>query len=447
LMGVVLAIVAIATGQGSSPAFSFGIGTAILVGGLGLFAWWCRVPGRRLSITTGHAATILMAGRNCSRNPGRSILSVVLIACACFVIVTVAASRQEADAGGGGLQTGAGGYTLVGESEVALHQDLNSAQGRSDLGILASAGQTLEGSVVTSFRLVPGDDASCLNLYQALRPRLLGVPTSQVERGGFRFSQTASSVSNPWRLLDRQPEPGVIPAIGDENSVRWILHLGLGQDLVIRDAFGEPLRLRFVALLSSSLFGSEVLISESELLAHFPSRSGQSFFLIETPPDREEAVARLLEESLAPQGFDVTRVEDRIAGYRVVANTYLSTFGLLGGLGTLLGTIGLGVVVVFNIIERRAELAAMRAFGFARARLVILVIAENAFLLLVGMMTGTFAAASAVFPRLAGQSGALPWLTLLSTLATVFVTGMMSTVVAVRSALAAPLIPVLREER
>ena len=447
LAGAALAIFATATDRSSSPALSFGIGAAMLAGGLGLFGYWCRVPGRRLMITAGRSAMILMAGRNCSRNPGRSILSVTLIACACFVIVTVAASRHAGEPDGGGRQTGAGGYTLVGESEIALHQDLNSEKGRFDLGMPASARDTLAGSMVTPFRLVPGDDASCLNLYQALRPRLLGVPPSQVERGGFRFSQVASSISNPWKLLEMHPEPGVIPAIGDENSVRWILHLGLGQDLVVRDELGEPLRLRFVGLLSSSLFGSEILIPETELISHFPSRSGHSFFLIETPAGAQESVSRLLEESLSPQGFDVSRVMDRIASYRVVENTYLSTFGVLGGLGLLLGTIGLGIVVVFNIIERRAELAAMRAFGFARFRLALLVVAENAFLLFVGMTIGSFAAACAVIPRLAGGGSDLAWAPLIATLAAVFLTGMVSTFIAVKAALAAPLIPVLKAER
>jgi len=44
-----------------------------------------------------------------------------------------------------------------------------------------------------------------------------------------------------------------------------------------------------------------------------------------------------------------------------VQNTYLNTFQVLGALGLLLGSAGLGVVVLRNVLERRAELAAMLA--------------------------------------------------------------------------------------
>ncbi len=60
---------------------------------------------------------------------------------------------------------------------------------------------------VVAFRVQAGDDASCLNLYQPLRPRLLGVPAGFIDgqRGGFRFAATTarseSERSNPWTLL------------------------------------------------------------------------------------------------------------------------------------------------------------------------------------------------------------------------------------------------------
>ena len=46
-----------------------------------------------------------------------------------------------------------------------------------------------------------------------------------------------------------------------------------------------------------------------------------------------------------------------------------SIFQLLGGLGLLLGSVGLGVVVLRNVLERRGELAILRAVGFRRRSL------------------------------------------------------------------------------
>ena len=50
----------------------------------------------------------------------------------------------------------------------------------------------------------------------------------------------------------------------------------------------------------------------------------------------------------------------RLAAFQEVQNTYLSIFQLLGGLGLLLGTVGLGMVVLRNALERRSELAELR---------------------------------------------------------------------------------------
>ena len=57
-------------------------------------------------------------------------------------------------------------------------------------------------------------------------------------------------------------------------------------------------------------------------------------------------VTTLLETDLADAGFDAERVADRLANFLSVQNTYLSTFQTLGGLGLLLGTVGLGVVMM-----------------------------------------------------------------------------------------------------
>ena len=125
-------------------------------------------------------------------------------------------------------------------------------------------------------------------------------------------------------------------------------------------------------------------------------------------------------------------------------DTYLSTFQALGGFGLLLGTLGLGVALLRSLIERRGELATLRAFGFRRSRIAGMVVAENGFLLLLGVAVGTVSGLLAVAPRLDGPS---PWAPLLATILAVLAVGLLSCAAAVRSALKAPLLPVLKEER
>jgi ABC-type lipoprotein release transport system permease subunit len=438
---------ALATGSASSPGLAFGTGALLLISGLSFFALWCRRP-RHLRFTGRSAASLAaMAARNSAWNPGRSLLSVSLIAAACFVIIAVAAQHHDPRDEAGGLETGGGGYTLVAETDIPLYQDLEQESGRAELGFQPGAADTLRDVTIMPFRLLPGDDASCLNLYRPGRPRILGAPPQQVRRGGFRFLRLAEPADDPWTLLDREIAPGVVPAFGDANSVQWILHLGLGQDLILRDDHGREVTLRLVGLFGSSLLQSEIVIAEQFFVRHFPSRSGYSYFLIDAPAERAAAVRQELESTLRPFGFDATGVGDKLAAYHVVQNTYLSTFQTLGGLGLLLGTLGLGVVLVRNIIERRGELATLRAFGFRRSRLAALVLAENAFVLLLGVALGGGSALVAVAPHLLQVGARFPWLSLAATIGAVVPFGMLASLAAVRLTLQAPLLPALKAER
>ena len=87
--------------------------------------------------------------------------------------------------------------------------------------------------------------------------------------------------------------------------------------------------------------------------------------MIDTPPERAESVAKGLAKALSDQGFEAQSAAARLAEYNAVANTYLATFQALGAFGVILGSLGLGIVVLRNMLERRSELAMLRALGFS----------------------------------------------------------------------------------
>lgn len=445
VLGLGLVATAATTGGASSAGLFFGAGSLFLVSGLAFFALWCRRARHRRPVRPGRGVLAALAARNSALSPGRSQLSAAMVACACFVIVAAAANRHDYVEKPTDRSSGAGGYTLMARSDIPLYHSLATRDGRFELGLTGD--DALLGRVeVTPFRLLPGDDASCLNLYRPKRPRILGVPEQQIERGGFTFSATADGGANPWDLLHREMEPGVLPAFGDANSVQWILHLGLGKDLVLEDEAGEEIRLRLVGLFQKSIFQSDLLIAEEAFLAHFPSRGGSRVFLIDTGEADPRAVSEALESGLAAFGFDVTPTAELLAAFEQVQNTYISTFVALGGLGLLLGTLGLGVIMVRNVLERRGELATLRAFGFRKPRLARMVLAENAFLLLLGVGLGGGSALVAVAPHLFATGAAIPWASLGITLAAVLGVGLLSSVAAVRQVLRTPLLPALKAE-
>ena len=137
----------------------------------------------------------------------------------------------------------------------------------------------------------------------------------------------------------------------------------------------------------------------------------------------------------------------RLARFLAVQNTYLSTFQSLGGLGLLLGTLGLAAVELRNVVERRGELALLRAAGFRRRTLAGLLLMENAVLLLAGLGCGVLSALVAVLPHLISGVASIPWNSLAVTLALVLAVGVIAGLAAAGRVLRAPLLAALREEK
>jgi ABC-type antimicrobial peptide transport system permease subunit len=155
-------------------------------------------------------------------------------------------------------------------------------------------------------------------------------------------------------------------------------------------------------------------------------------------------VSATLESTLADFGFDAVAAREQLAAFLAVQNTYLSTFQSLGALGLLLGTIGLAAVQLRSVLERRGELALLRAAGFRHSRLTRMIISENAVLLLGGLGVGCVAAIIALIPQWVPRDAAVPWLTLAALLATIAAVGLLAGWLATRSALRAPILPALR---
>lgn len=402
------------------PILDFIIFTSSVIGiGWDAFSRWLksqRIPKQ--------FNRIRFALKNAARQPSRSKTCVTTISLACCIIVAVGANRHDAPP-----ETE---YAFVAESALPLHHSLNTPDGKFELGFSEKDTELLSESEIFPFRVLPGEDVSCLNLYQPQKPQILGAPATMLDE-------------SPWnhtRVV--QPEGGRAPAIGDINSLRWILHHNPDDDFIVQDEFGKPLRLELETI-ENSLFQSQLILSEANFTKYFPSQSGYQFFLIKTPPELREETAQVLEKTLGDYGFDLTSASERLASYRAVENTYISTFQSLGGLGVLLGTFGLALILFRNIIERRGELATLRAFGFRRQLLSRMLFLESCFLLAVGMFIGIVAGLVAILGS-QGHLPSFPWVSLTITLLFIFGFGIIANAIAVAVALRSPLLSTLKSE-
>lgn len=383
--------------------------------------------------------------RSAAHRPGRSVLTAALIASATFLIVAIGAFRHDANALSLERSSGSGGYAALGESLLPIHHDPNVAEGRESLNLSGPEAQALEGVRIERLRLRPGEDASCLNLYVPRSPRILGAPRVFREAGRFGFAASLRS-GDPWLLLDRPEADATIPAIGDQNSIQYVLKKKLG-DVIEIDTPGQGrARLKLVAALSNSIFQSELIVGESDFLRLFPEESGYRVFLLDTPPEKAAAASAFLEARLSDSGLDLQPSAERLQRFARVENTYLATFQLLGALGLLLGTVGLASVILRNAVERRRELALLRAVGFEPRHLRRLLLSENARLLAVGLSIGGFSAAVATLPQALARGAAVPFGSILGLLLVVAALGLVVSGWAVRTVTRDEIVPALRDE-
>ena len=265
------------------------------------------------------------------------------------------------------------------------------------------------------------------------------------------MAESDAERANPWLLLSRQFDDGAVPVVADATSMQYVLHVGVGDTFSIDTGGERPLVLRFVGALqrqraagrardvggrsSSGSFRSSRAIVCSSSTRRPCASLGDA-----------RALAGLVERELQPFGVDATVTSERLAAFHRVENTYLSTFQALGGLGLLLGTIGLAAVMFRNVLERRRELALLRAVGYNTRRMTIMIVAEAALLLGAGLAAGTGCAAIAIAPAWLGRGGSAARCGLVLLLAAVVVAGLVSSAIATRAALGGRILEALRAE-
>lgn len=414
----------------------FSSGALFLISGIALAKMLLR---SRFTLGSNFNLTAF-ALRNCSRRSKRSLSTMALLASGTFLIVAIGVNKLDSTHDALLRSSGTGGFALMGESSLPVVQDLNSKTGKDFFGL-----GELPGVEFVPMRVRDGDDASCLNLNRAQTPRLLGVdPALLQSRNAFTFVQTLVKTNNPWLLLKGSGED--VPAILDSDSALWALGKKVGDTLDYTDGRGRSFKVKLVGTIASSVLQGSLLIDEAAFVMRYPEESGHRFFLIDAPKNSAAQVSSALTRGLEDRGLEVISTVQRLDALNAVQNTYLDTFQVLGGLGLLLGTAGLGAVVLRNLLERRTEWAILRASGFKPATLVRLAVLEHGILLTTGLALGMATALIAILPVLISSHSQTSWNTITWTLILVYAGGFLWTWLAARSAMAGNPIDALRRE-
>ncbi len=434
--GAIFIVAAALRGDGAVEAF-FGAGALLLAAVFG----YGRYALVRLAAfgEAGRLSVPSLALRNVGRRPGRSLAVAGLLAAGSFMVLAVASMQEDFSARASERTAGTGGFALYGQLTLGVTRDAIKAE----LG----SKSVLEGVEIVPLKRFDGDDASCFNLNRARTPNLLGVDAGTLARlGAFAGPQT-------WALLDQPLADGAIPALaGDADTALWGLKRraegGAGDDIEYRDEQGRAFTVRLVGKLPMrlSVFQGAILVSERAFSGRFPSEEGYRALLVDAPGDRAGAVAERLTIAFERLGLDLEPATGRLAAFGSVQLAYLRMFLALGGLGLLIGSAGMGIVVLRNVFERREELAALRALGFDRAAVRRLVRIEHLLLLASGLAGGLASASAAMLPSLRSPGVQVPWAGLAGLTAALAILGTSWVLLAVAWAARGSLLEGLRDE-
>jgi hypothetical protein len=338
---------------------------------------------------------VRMGVRNAARRPGRSLAIVTLFAAVLFLLATLAV-HQHSDESSSERTSGTGGFALLGRTALPLYHSLASPESREELGLT-------EGDLgsAPSSRRARGRRRFLLELAAPEHPRLLGVdPRELAERGAFQVRRArVAATLLPWLLLGGRGTtdfPRRRP--GDD---RWQLHRAVGDESTTdeRDqTFRVPGRgaLRFRSA-RQFVVSREAPRASAERLARVPPRRRGS----RSARGEPTAVKKLSDVGL---GSEPTTT--RLATLRAVQTP--PGVQVLSALGLVLGSLGLGLLVLRNGLERRGEYALLQVLGYERRALFTSIASEHLWLFAAGALSGTLAALATVLPSIVSRGIGTP---------------------------------------
>lgn len=370
IIGTLMVLGAVAIGLTAGPQGAF------FLGGFGLLFIGLRIFRKQLSKihSLAELSGSALAKVNLSRRAARSLTVVGVLAAGAFLVLSVTAFRKNGGTNWQEKTSGAGGYAWWVETTNPVNRPADAE------GEVAWFG--LSEKDVVPFRIGAGDNVDCFNLNSSAQPRLLAVNPSRLS--------DCFHTSHAWSDLS---EAGDIPAFVDETTMMWVLKKKIGDSLTYQDEWGNDFSVRIAGVVKDSIFQGSLIIGESVFLKKFPSAGGYSLFLVSDQDAKET-----LQQATADLGGKVTATQDRLAAFHEVENTYIAIFHVLGGLGIILGSIGVGIVTARNLIERRSEFALLKTLGLARIQRSQIVMQEAHTLILWGLGIGLLSSMLAVLP-------------------------------------------------
>ncbi len=154
---------------------------------------------------------------------------------------------------------------------------------------------------------------------------------------------------------------------------------------------GEPVPVTIIGLIDqtvSSLYG--LYASRATIDPIYPRMAETSYFIAAKDADRADAIAKEVEAALLPNGVQAVSIRDELEEGQGIFQGVLYLIQGFMGLGLIVGIAAIGVIAYRSVVERRQHIGMLRALGFQRSMVSLSFLIETAFVVLLGLISGTF---------------------------------------------------------
>ncbi len=323
---------------------------------------------------------------------GRTGLTVGIFALIVFTIVVMAAVQSLI---GSSIRTftaeASGGYDIFGVSNPDAPILNGTGQPTTFSARLANA--TVAADLASHEELLfgrgtvdpPNGDEAFYELY--------GFDADFAERNGFSlYIRDAGYASDrdAWRAVQRDENLTIIDRsvqTVDFGANNGIFRLDVGDEVVVGNQTGANRTVRIVGILDSQIVRG-LFLNASFVRDRFGAVR-PSFFMFEIAPGADGVgVGRGLEREFVGIQMQTFVLAALVAENTATTNAF---FDLLEGylaMGLLVGMAGLGIITMRSVVERRAEIGALRALGFRRSMVLKSLLIETSYVALVGIAIG-----------------------------------------------------------
>ncbi|MGA1792533.1 MAG: ABC transporter permease [Thermoplasmatota archaeon] len=229
-----------------------------------------------------------------------------------------------------------------------------------------------------------------------------GISDKFIETNRYGFNDIAWEVIDPngsmerndrnvWNALKDSPDWVIVDSSWGENEYGppgMGSALKAGDNISVVSATGVQYNKTIIGI--SKLMGyRSVFLYDTYAEEQFSVRDKVLHLIsIRGDVDTREA-ANELRKALYLSGFYAIVVEELLEQVLEIQNNFFNLFKAFLALGLIIGIVGLGIVTLRSVYERRHEIGMMRAIGFKRLMVVGAFLGESAFIAGSGLFIGT----------------------------------------------------------